>query len=225
MPNYCSYDIHARGSKKNLLTLYDWLKAQYDYTAGNTDEIKVWKQGPNNTKIPLDHHIGYRVFETYAYADWLDDDEVVIDDEEEVLYLSGCCAWSVASCIIRDSSGLGYLNQYDNSEAISIEEACGLLNIECEIFSCEPGMMFAEQYYINSKGKIIEEKETEYYEIFIDDDCDTYSGYCQNYLEEYGEEPHITEQEFYKCKDEGNNYIAKCKWFKDGIEEWPWKII
>ena len=71
MPNYCNYELHAYGKKKDIQTLYDWLRADYYYRDDGTI-IEVTEE--DGTKRPVEHHIGYRVFE--ANTTFFEDEDV-----------------------------------------------------------------------------------------------------------------------------------------------------
>lgn len=225
MPNICEYEFMFKGTKKNVQTLLNWMNSEYNYD-GWKSEVYLLK---GEKKIPQKHHIGYRVFDCY-YDSFEDDLAKANDNDVLVVGGFGNVAWSCA-CTMFDLP-LSYMS-YDSislclrsksfnikklfrriqrkltSKSISLPKACEKLHIEAEIWSREPGMCFAEHYYIKN-GEVLVEESTEYQEIYIDE-YSSYEEYIKDMKENYPNDKKalsVTKEQF----DNADGYIVFCDW-------------
>ena len=230
MPNYCNYELHAYGKKKDIQTLYDWLRADYYY---RDDGIIIEVTEENGTKRPVEHHIGYRVFE--ANTTFFEDEDIKKaspDEDGLCAYIEGYCAWSVYSCMLetgQDGLGVTYLDHHKDdktSRAVSIVEASKILNLDIEIFSSESGCCFTEHYLIKH-GELEVNEEGKYYVMFIDKDT-TY----EDFLKEISNIDNTPLEECKKiCPKETFDYCQKeeqtfeyNEFIKDNYE-YDWNIV
>ena len=135
MPNYCSYSMKVKGTPENVQEFVNIIQVNYLYQEdGTCVDFK--------TKEPIERHL-WRVFE----ADIFDDE--IIDDIRSVT-ITGCCAWSVYSCMCAGRST--YQNDNPNKNGTTLENESARLNLSIEVFSEEPGCCFMEHYvYVNGK--------------------------------------------------------------------------
>lgn len=188
MPNDCFYEMRIHGKPENVRTLATWLNAGYRNVGIDEDAYII---NDKNEKIPVEHHIGYRVFEAYKVSESDKDKQGNI-----TAYISGYCAWSIASCMfdgpwsyftnvkneINENKSLNKLQKKQalkNRKAITIVDACKKLNVDVEIFSNESGMCFAEHYYINSKGVKEIDDCVDFEEICIEE-CSSYEQFVKD---------------------------------------------
>ena len=230
MPNYCDFDIHARGKKKDILTLFDWMNADYRYTESTYDmELRCYKplKKPecyvfeNGVKKDVAHHIGYRIFElNFDASDFKD----APDDEELCLYGWGYCAWSVYTCMFSGPhTYYSDAKDYPVSLSVTLPDACKMLSVEAEIYSSESGCTFAEHYHVNGDGEILSDECTKFFDVYIDE-YGSFEDYEKMCKEEYGEEPLLTKETFENARDEGECSVAICEWL-DENRNWPFEII
>ena len=175
MPNICEFDAKVKGKKKDVLKLVDWFRAHYDYSDKNNG-LKCWTVEKNDEKVPCEHHIGFRVFQTELVDDFSDYD----DNEVVTGTIFGDCAWSVCGCVMEGQFSYISRNQEDKDKyiyCISLPDACKKLKVEIELFSREPGCGFSEHYYINKKGEVEIDEEAEYSEIFVSCLHEDYGSY------------------------------------------------
>ena len=217
MPNYCDFDMRIRGNRKSVATFATWLKADYHYS-GDVPEIYVEIEGE---KIPVEHHIGWRVFECYYDLEPFKD---LKDDRDVTLYISGYCAWSVYSCML--TGPFSYcsdnhdecIKKYGKDYSLTLPQACKKLSLEAEVFSNEPGMCFAEHYHITPDGELVTDEETQYLEFYIEE----YESY-EEYAKSFDDSCPVTKAEFEKARKAGDSCIVKCDWLKS--DAWPFKLI
>lgn len=217
MPNYCDFDMRIKGYKRNVNKFATWLKAEYHY-GGETPDIYVELEGK---KIPVEHHIGWRVFDCHFDFEPFAD---LSEDADMTLYLSGYCAWSVFSCMLEgpfsyhDDNHDECIKKYGKDYSLSLPSACKELSLEIEVFSNEPGMCFAEHYHVMPTGEIAVDEEAQYMEFYIDE----YETY-EEYENSFDNECPVTKAEFDKTRKEGESCIIKCDWLKNGA--WPFKLV
>jgi len=217
MPNYCDFNMRVRGEKENVLKLYHWLSAGYNYGG---EEPYCYNETKSGEKIPCEHHIGYRVFEVFE----TEEDVKSEYDGNDFVSLSGYCAWSVMSCMFNRGFGT-YMGDKDYeksnvSKAISIDDASKELGLQIEIFSEEPGMCFSEHYFIDN-GEIKCEEDTEYTDL-----CLEYYDKENEYYEEdaYNELSEEMKARVNEAIENGEDYLQSCDWLdEDGY--WDWKYI
>lgn len=208
MPNICDFDAKIRGPKTKVLKLAEWLASNYNYD-NKYPNCYIEKGG---IKIPTEHHIGFRVFETNYSPEDIQD---FADADEVTLYAFGNCAWSVSCCML-DTSSTDYLNAFKNEKrpyAISLTKACKELGTEIEIYSQEPGCCFSEHIYVNKEGELILNDCVEYTDTYIGE----YETY-QDYKNEYPDSNLFTEEEFNTAKSNCDDFIAKCDYFDENNE-------
>lgn len=218
MPNYCNYDMHVEGKKKNILTLIDYLSAEYHY-CNFTKEGKAVLETPecyveysDNERRNVAHHIGGRVFNCF-YDDYMF--ETVSDDDKMTVYLSGDCAWSVSACMFANGYYGDLMKEYgDKCKSITILQACQDLDLKVEIFSSEPGMCFSEHYCIDNEGNCFVDEQTELYEVLVDE-YETYDDYVKDY-QENGWEVHLSEEQFDNAVYEGECVATVCDFMEEG---------
>lgn len=194
MSNYCEIDANVRGKKKDIMTLIKWLKADFDYVDENNQSC--YTLGPNNEKIPCEHHVGFKVWDI-EMNDTLDEFE---DDDIAMTGFFGGCAWSASSSLINVRSDDGH------KFVLGLPEACRLLHLEVEMFTKEPGMGFSEHYYINDEGVLGADESTDLDCTYIGD-YETYEDYVNDSCEL---NVPITKQEFEEADSE---YIERCEYF------------
>lgn len=210
MPNICDFCMKIRGRKADIITLDYWMRTNYSYSDGSTATLEVTNN--NRQTMPSDHHIGYRIFE---FSISMPDD--VYDNEIVTVNGYGNCAWSVSSCMFEG----GYITDHKLEKyALTINQACSMLNIECEIFSNEPGCAFAEHYYIDANGNTIANECVEYREIWLDE-YDSYEEMQEAYKENNWD-MEITEKEFLGTAED---YIVKCELIDPETEDWSWEFL
>lgn len=141
MPNYCDYEMKVKGSKEAIKELLECLNADYNYSSGAKPEHK---------------HM-FRVFQ----AELVNDRPKANIDGTYTQHIYGYCAWSVASCMLRNR---GYYADIKKEYpeifmGTSLEELSKELDIEIEVFSEEPGMCFSEHYIFERGVCVCEECE------------------------------------------------------------------
>lgn len=174
MPNYCNFTMKIKGKAGDIMTLANWLNADYHYVEEGNDAS--WNQPPKNgsevifkegniTLYTNEEHHFYRVF-SFDVGD--------ITEEDDGLYSVigfGDCAWSVYSCMF-DGPQTYYGDHKDGgvrTHAITIPDACEKLGVWVEIFSSEPGCCFAEHYRVSNTGAIEENEEYDYSETWLEE--------------------------------------------------------
>ena len=109
MPNYCNYELKAKGEKENLEKLIEILNNNYNMSEED----------------PL--HM-FRVFEAIPTFD---------NEEKTFLTVRGYCAWSVYSCMMEGACTY-YSDSYKDTNATTIDRLAKDLNLYIEIISEEP---------------------------------------------------------------------------------------
>jgi len=226
MPNYCDFDIHVKGKKRDILTLFDWMNANYRYTepdesSGGFKTLPIpecyVQEGDKRRDVP--HHIGYRIFEANIVEEML---EGLDDSDECCIYGWGYCAWSVYSCMFEGvHTYYSDKKDYPVSLSLTLPNACKELNLKAEIYSSEPGMCFAEHYLISNEGEILKDECIEYFDLYIDD-FKSFDDYVAAEYENEGESV-VTKEQFDKAKEEGSCSITLCEWLNSG--EWPFVLV
>ncbi len=214
MPNYCTYDLRAEGKKKDLLTLTDWLAADYHY---NEDPPVIVKK--ETGIVPTEHHIGYRVFDFYP-LEYGENFENARPNEVVKMSGYGDVAWSVETTMFdgphtytEDAKDL------PNRKSITLPDACRMLHVRAEIYSLEEGVGFVEHYLVSEDGEVV-----------VSDcfDCAAFWIPEQNTLQEVAEEHDlvlkddklysagsekkliITKEQFEAVKDAGEDIFYVC---------------
>lgn len=228
MPNYCDFDGRIKavdnpsisGTKKERMQkLIDWMNAEYHYAEGDP-EIYCIK---GEAKVPVEHHLGWRVFECNIDADAF---ENIPDDSDICLYFWGYCAWSVYSCMLEGpytyytDNHDDNVSKYGKDYSLTLCQAAKELGLEIEIFSSEPGMCFAEHYKVSSDGELIVNEETLYMEHYIEE-CNSYEDFAKSWTDE-GKTCSASRESFEHAKSEGECFLVECEWLKDG--EWPFAL-
>jgi len=228
MPNYCDFDgrikaidspMFKESKKARIRKFIDWMNAEYRYSGENPD-IYLEVEGK---KIPVEHHLGWRVFECNADLDWL---EEIPDENDPCLDFFGYCAWSVYSCMLEGPFTYYSDNHKENIEkygkdfSLTLPMACKELGLEVEIFSSEPGMCFAEHYHVSANGELLTEDETDYVEHYIEE-CETYEDFSKEWIEK-GKKCSVSKKDFDKAKADGETFLTECKWLSTG--EWPFSV-
>ncbi len=175
MANNCSFQMKVIGTRKNIEKLNNYFKAEY-YVRNISNQLskeEEFKKLLQNIKYKCFSDNEKFVFCTedhYIPATCIDECEIYGEDDDIIeAYFVGDCRWSVYSSMIN-----GYPEQPAEGKAnvcIPITEATKLLNLDVEIYSCEPGMAFAEHYVIE-KGDIIVDETSEYHE-YCDEDFES----------------------------------------------------
>ncbi len=143
MANNCEYDLRIKGSKE-ALELFENI-----ITYGG-DEDKSAEFCKNNKYF-------YRIFSAEKYD---------FSEDGTQMSFAGDCAWSVASSFQLDGEQ-EFVSPDENQ--ITLSQFCKEHQCECEVWSEEPGLCFAEHLHILPDGT----KD-------VDD--------CLDYQEEYNEE-------------------------------------
>lgn len=216
MANDCCFDVKIKGPEDKVHKLEDWLSASYNYNEGQTScTIRRYLGNGEHIDEPCEHHIGYRIFD-FSLCD-----EGNCDDGSYLLYGFGTCAWSCKTCMF---GGPGtYYGDIENKKqerySITLPDACKELGVAIEIYSDEPGVGFAEHYYINNQGEVIIDECSDLDELFFDYQGDSYQdAYCALLEEEDPETvasllPSKEDYEagfigsFYKCDFYGEHYV------------------
>ena len=194
MPNYCNYELKAKGEKENLEKLIEILNNNYNMSEED----------------PL--HM-FRIFEATPTFD---------NEEKTFLTVRGYCAWSVYSCMM-EGFGTYYNDCYKGTNATTIDRLAKDLNLYIEIISEEPGMCFMEHIVCFPNGDKIYEsvpwyefdiEEYDTFENFKKDVLSEITGITKYVISTY-----INEEVFYNAKKQGQLYITcggydYCKDFK-----------
>ena len=194
MPNYCNYELKAKGEKENLEKLIEILNNNYNMSEED----------------PL--HM-FRIFEATPTFD---------NEEKTFLTVRGYCAWSVYSCMMEGACTY-YSDSYKDTNATTIDRLAKDLNLYIEIISEEPGMCFMEHIMCYPDGEIIHESlpwyefDIEDYDTFEKFNKDVLSGITGIIKDEISN--YINEEVFYNAKKQGQLYITfggydYCKDFK-----------
>lgn len=139
MPNYCNYELLAKGSKENLLKLKEVFQSNYNY---KKQDDGAFIENDCNWK-----HL-FRVFEAESIENDLDEGEINI---------YGYCAWSVYCCMCEGEYTYysDTIDEYgDAFKGTTLQELSRELNLDIEIFSDESGCGFME-HYAYRKGECI----------------------------------------------------------------------
>lgn len=194
MPNYCNYELKAKGEKENLEKLIEIMNNNYNMSEED----------------PL--HM-FRIFEATPTFD---------NEEKTFLTVRGYCAWSVYSCMMEGACTY-YNDFYKGTNATTIDRLAKDLNLYIEIISEEPGMCFMEHIMCYPNGEIIHESlpwyefDIEDYDTFEKFNKDVLNGITGITKDEISTD--INEEVFYNAKKEGQLYITSggydyCKDFK-----------
>lgn len=204
MPNICTGFMNVRGYAPNVDEFVAILQADYSYyNKNNPNDFTTWCTDLSNfTHIP---HF-FRVFEAQ-----LINNPVWHSGVYKCVSISIEVAWSVYCAMMP-----GPFSYYDvfekehhgNHFGSNIIKESKRLQLEIEIWSYEPGMMFQEHYKICS-GVLVKNEEFNFKGSWLED----YSNY-QEFKDNYkGNEPIITEQEFNK-RIKNENY-----WYEYDLHE------
>lgn len=135
MPNYCSFQILAKGEKKSIKEFVDLFLIEYSAT--NEEDERH-----NNNLL------------SYFARTWLTC-EPRFEYDGTAVCLTGWCAWSIYSCMMH-----GYPQQ--SAKCPTIMEVSKELKLHIQIASEEPGCCFTEFYEIINGELVRDEGETIY---------------------------------------------------------------
>ena len=186
MPNLCFYSMCVKGKKENIEEFIKVMEAGYDY---------------GTMKFDYDRHM-FRVFEAYY------DDIEQIDENVYQVTISGDCAWSVASCMMKDGYYSDVKKRYPNEfKGTYLQSESLRLELDIEVYSEESGACFQEHYIIRNG------------DIEVEECVDLYEYYIREYnTKEEAEENldvEITDEEWRS----GEEYISR-----GGFGEWDFEI-
>lgn len=138
MANHADYEAQIKGTKENVLKVFDTFK-QIDYD-----------KGPHM----------YRIFEANDAGE-----PIQVDDGEFILGISGYCAWSIYSCMFPSSL---YFARGLSPNAVDILTLSKQYDVQVEMYSAEPGMGFQEHYYIDKGELVIDDIAEDYTSVYMD---------------------------------------------------------
>lgn len=211
MPNICIAKLVIKGYKDNVDEFCKILRADYNYGTMEFSHKKHF----------------YRIFEVYDL-----DEEIHGVEKTKTVEIE--CAWSVSCCMFDEPMsyydqctgmpsyskldpyrGLSSINDYSRNidkekemaawhiiHSTHIMAETRRLGLFIEIVSEEPGMCFQEHYKIN-QSTLISDETTDFYEFYIGDH-DT----KKEWEEEYESEIPLTEEEYKKLREEGEEYYV-----------------
>ena len=173
MPNYCTGFMNVRGYAPNVDEFLKIVQADYSYHKDSKNHDYSWCNDPSHfSHIP---HF-FRVFSAYKF------DEKWNSGIYKCISIDFECAWSVSACMM-DGPWSYYMSfekdhpgeHYGSTLLIESKR----LQLEIELWSYEPGMVFQEHYKICSG-------------VLVKDDCldftivelDTFDNYEQ-LMQEY----------------------------------------
>ena len=151
MPNYCTGFMNVRGYAPNVDEFLKILQADYSYHKDSNNHDYSWCLDPKNfSHIP---HF-FRVFEAYKF------DEKWNSGVYKCISVDFTCAWSVSSCMLGGPWSYYFSFEKDHpgehyGSTLLIESK--RLQLEIELWSYEPGMVFQEHYKICSGIMVKEE--------------------------------------------------------------------
>lgn len=182
----------------------------------------------------------YRIFEAYPYGE-------TTYGLYKKIYISGNCAWSIASCMlsyreplvqnreIKINQFTGYYYDADMYECIknlyehkmvqflgtNLLEQTRRLGLTVEIYSNESGMSFCEHIKALPNGTYAYNKEGYYHEYYFGD-VETYKDYLEEYCIDDPSTLPFDEEEFEMYKECGQEYEAESEFvFEDTIPTKP----
>ena len=202
MANYCEWDMHVKGKKRDLIIFDDWIDAEYD-----SNENLIYHCYKRGTDLPVEHKIGDRVWDVNTGWDF-DNDGCDLDDEICVYY-SGGCAWSADGSLFFTE---------DNDYVINLRTAAEKLNLDIELLTVETGMGFSEHYIIEPGLDSFLERSCEYYSVYIGE-AEEYSDLDED------DQSKVPEQDFNYLKEHGEDYYVKSEYHTiEGYFE-DWQIV
>lgn len=216
MPNYCNFNMRLKGEAAKVDRLCEWLGAIYNY-----DDKDCPTCISKITEKPLEHHIGYRVFD----FTW---DDIKNIKESKIITVDGFgeCAWSTTCCMFetKDSYISDNKTNLPLTNTISLPLACKILKVEAELFSSEPGVGFAEHFYIDTLGRVLISNECEYSNEYVEglDDCHSYEDYLV--LMKKLKKDAVSEIVFNKAKSTNNQFVIMCSLWDEATEDWKWVL-
>ena len=90
------------------------------------------------------------------------------DGDVVLMAFYGSCAWSVESCM-RESCDLDYYRS-NPGELTTLELTARELDVDIEVYGCEPGIGFAEHYlYEGGSGLCLADETVDYTELWFED--------------------------------------------------------
>lgn len=186
MPNYCYYQMCVRGTKKNVDEFIKIINADYNYT---------------DMKFTYKRHF-FRVFDAHC-----DELEQVGDDDYRV-FISGDCAWSVASCMLEQGYYRRVKAEYPKEfRGTTLPKESKRLNLVIEVYSEECGCEFQEHYLFENGDTLI-------------DECVDYREY---YIGDYNSKSEAEDELDIEITDEewssGEEYIKR-----GGFDSWDFEI-
>lgn len=165
MANYCSYTMSITGRKTNVNRM-----------------VKILKYKDKEYELA-------RIFD----ADVSDYGFLEHENKTITLQVSGSCAWSVYSCMMK-GKGSYYHDSYPDSLLSNLEYLTDKLNLVIEVYSEEPGICFQEHILVK-KGNVIIDDYRDWQQIYDVDgilvgECGGYENWDfqenQNYFNERG---------------------------------------
>ena len=202
MPNYCDYTMKVVGKRENVEKLVKYLNAGYSYVEDG--ENYPWCTEENREKYSMRFDDGAKHLYTNAEKHfWRVFDAIdEYDFDGTVAWISGYCAWSVYCCMLGGPQTYSQVREDDKflklktEHSTTMEEATKELDLVVEIFSCEPGMGFAEHYVIDN-GEVTTDENFDYHEFWLDKEKSKQE--CEAELK-----TEITDEEW-----ENNDYIIR----------------
>lgn len=139
MPNLCSFEMRAIGSRDSINKFQEIVFADYTYIDDALDNCNA------------DHHL----FRTWAESYDIEE----LDENKYIININGDCAWSVEVCMF-DCAPLGYYNQLKNNKGfkgITLPLISEKYEIDIEVYSQEFGMCFEEHFLVKGGVTVIDE--------------------------------------------------------------------
>lgn len=139
MPNLCSFEMRAKGSRDSINKFKEIVFADYTYIDDALDNCNA------------DHHL----FRTWAERSDIEE----VSDSFSIINIYGDCAWSVEVCMF-DSVPSAYYNQLKckkGFKGITLPLISEKYGIDIEVYSQEFGMCFEEHYLIKDGVRVIED--------------------------------------------------------------------
>lgn len=195
MPNICTGFMTVRGRADCVDEFIKILQANYCYYKDKENKDYTWCADPKNfTHIP---HF-FRIFDAS-----LIDDPVYISQVYKCVSISIEVAWSVYSCMFPGPHT--YYSDFQKEHfgdhfGSNILKESKRLQLEIEVWSYEPGMVFQEHYKICS-GILVKNEVFNFNCLWLED----YSNYEEFVKDCKGDTFPLTEQQFNE-RIENNDY-------------------
>jgi len=191
MANICEFKGKIVAEKKeNIEQLAKWFKATYSYLNGNI-------------RCSEEHHF-WRV-SSFSLG------EILFDGTSYYAFFDGACAWSVQDCMLDYPFSYQRENRQefgDRNKGITLVQASKELDLSVQIFGCECGWCFYENY-VFEKGTITHFEKGDYSEVCIDE-YDDYEVAKERYEKESQWRYPVTKEKFEAAKRRGDSYVVVC---------------